>query len=81
MLGRDPSAPRPLQRGARADEPRGSAACGNTRRMPELTAEARGQGATLALFPELALTGCAPEDLLLKNLSTSWTPRAPRSRS
>ncbi len=39
---------------------------GNARRIGELIAEARDQGAQLALFGELALTGYPPEDLLLK---------------
>ncbi len=39
---------------------------GNVRRIAELTAAARDQGAALVVFPELALTGYPPEDLLLK---------------
>ncbi len=39
---------------------------GNARRIGELTAEAREQGAHLVVFGELALTGYPPEDLLLK---------------
>ena len=39
---------------------------GNAERMAELTGEAREAGAQLVLFPELALTGYPPEDLLLK---------------
>ena len=39
---------------------------GNARRIDELIAEARGQGAQLVVFGELALTGYPPEDLLLK---------------
>src|SRR3712207_2736347 len=39
---------------------------GNERRIAELIARARGAGAQLVLFPELALTGYPPEDLLLK---------------
>jgi len=39
---------------------------GNARRIAELIAEARDQGAQLVVFGELALTGYPPEDLLLK---------------
>jgi NAD+ synthase (glutamine-hydrolysing) len=39
---------------------------GNASKIRELIAEARGDGARLVLFPELALTGYPPEDLLLK---------------
>ncbi len=39
---------------------------GNVRRIAELIAAARDQGAALVVFPELALTGYPPEDLLLK---------------
>jgi len=39
---------------------------GNARRIGELIAEARDQGAQLVVFGELALTGYPPEDLLLK---------------
>src|SRR3712207_8245556 len=38
----------------------------NERRIAELIARARAAGAQLVLFPELALTGYPPEDLLLK---------------
>src|SRR3954469_18289812 len=38
----------------------------NTRRIIELIDEARKQGADLVAFPELALTGYPPEDLVLK---------------
>jgi len=38
----------------------------NARRISELTVEAREGGAELVVFPELALTGYPPEDLLLK---------------
>jgi len=37
---------------------------GNARRIIELTQTAAGQGADLVVFPELALTGYPPEDLL-----------------
>jgi NAD+ synthase (glutamine-hydrolysing) len=40
---------------------------GNAAKIAELTARAREQGAALAVFPELSLTGYPPEDLLLKN--------------
>ncbi len=39
---------------------------GNEARIAELIAEARDAGAQLVCFPELALTGYPPEDLLLK---------------
>jgi NAD+ synthase (glutamine-hydrolysing) len=39
---------------------------GNERAMTETIARARAAGAQLVLFPELALTGYPPEDLLLK---------------
>jgi NAD+ synthase (glutamine-hydrolysing) len=39
---------------------------GNTRRILEFTEQARAQGADLVAFPEMALTGYPPEDLLLK---------------
>jgi NAD+ synthase (glutamine-hydrolysing) len=39
---------------------------GNEARVRELLDEAKAAGAQLALFPELALTGYPPEDLLLK---------------
>ncbi len=39
---------------------------GNRRRIVERLEEARGQGADLVLFPELAVTGYPPEDLLLR---------------
>jgi NAD+ synthase (glutamine-hydrolysing) len=39
---------------------------GNAERIRDLTARARDDGASLVLFPELALSGYPPEDLLLK---------------
>jgi NAD+ synthase (glutamine-hydrolysing) len=39
---------------------------GNVARMAELLGEARAQGADLVAFPELAITGYPPEDLLLR---------------
>ena len=39
---------------------------GNAQRIRDLIAEAREEGAQLVVFPELALTGYPPEDLLLK---------------
>ncbi len=39
---------------------------GNARKIAEYTARARERGASLVVFPELALTGYPPEDLLLK---------------
>src|SRR5919206_850589 len=39
---------------------------GNARKIAEWTDRAREGGAELVLFPELAITGYPPEDLLLK---------------
>src|SRR5581483_395028 len=39
---------------------------GNTRKIIEYLERARGEGANLVAFPELAITGYPPEDLLLK---------------
>ena len=39
---------------------------GNARKISESIARARDEGAALVVFPELALTGYPPEDLLLK---------------
>lgn len=39
---------------------------GNLRKATEILVEARNRGADLLLFPELALTGYPPEDLLLR---------------
>ena len=39
---------------------------GNAARIAEQTAAARDAGAALVVFPELALSGYPPEDLLLK---------------
>ncbi|MET0614704.1 MAG: NAD+ synthase [Thermoleophilaceae bacterium] len=39
---------------------------GNSRRISDQIARARNEGAALVVFPELALTGYPPEDLLLK---------------
>ncbi|MEX2194764.1 MAG: NAD+ synthase [Thermoleophilaceae bacterium] len=39
---------------------------GNARRARELVERARAEGATMVVFPELAVTGYPPEDLLLK---------------
>jgi NAD+ synthase (glutamine-hydrolysing) len=40
---------------------------GNARRIEEVLAEAEGQDVDLVAFPELAITGYPPEDLLLKD--------------
>ncbi len=40
---------------------------GNSTKIGELTERARGQGVDLVVFPELALSGYPPEDLLLKS--------------
>ena len=39
---------------------------GNSRLIVEWIGRARDQGADIVLFPELALTGYPPEDLVLK---------------
>src|SRR3954464_11830138 len=39
---------------------------GNSRKISDYIARARDEGAALVVFPELALTGYPPEDLLLK---------------
>src|SRR3954454_24419752 len=39
---------------------------GNAAKIADWTGRARDQGASLVVFPELALTGYPPEDLLLK---------------
>ena len=39
---------------------------GNVGKIEDMAAQARGAGAQLVVFPELALTGYPPEDLLLK---------------
>src|SRR3954469_22901771 len=39
---------------------------GNAAKIREYTGRARDEGASLAVFPELSLTGYPPEDLLLK---------------
>ena len=49
-------------------------------KIEDLAARARGQGAELVVFPELALTGYPPEDLLLKR-GFLTAPRPPRSRA
>ena len=39
---------------------------GNSAKIIEYARKARGSGADIVVFPELAITGCPPEDLLLK---------------
>src|SRR5580698_10127310 len=39
---------------------------GNARRILDFTARAKSEGAALCVFPELAVTGYPPKDLLLK---------------
>src|SRR4051812_16595034 len=39
---------------------------GNTRKIVEFANRARGEGATLVVFPEMAIVGYPPKDLLLK---------------
>ena len=41
--------------------------CGNTRKMLDYIDQAKNEGAALVVFPELALSGYPPEDLLLRN--------------
>src|SRR5687767_7564678 len=41
--------------------------CGNTRKMLDYIDQAKNEGADLVVFPELALSGYPPEDLLLRN--------------
>ena len=59
---------------------------GNQKRILAALAEARAQKADLVLFPELALTGYPPEDLLLRPgfleaaASVARDDRAPGSR-
>ena len=48
---------------------------GNARRIIELSEKAREAGADLACFPELALTGYPPEDLLLRPELLVWVER------
>src|SRR5256885_8266789 len=43
---------------------------GNTRRIVDGLAQARALGADLVAFPELAITGYPPEDLLFKSASS-----------
>jgi NAD+ synthase (glutamine-hydrolysing) len=49
---------------------------GNAGRIADFTARARDEGARLVLFPELALTGYPPEDLLIKDHFLTDTGRA-----
>ena len=49
---------------------------GNARLIADRTAEARDAGAQLVVFPELALTGYPPEDLLLKTHFLDGAARA-----
>ena len=44
---------------------------GNSRKIREYIARARAQGAELVVFPELALTGYPPEDLLSRPASST----------
>lgn len=39
---------------------------GNVRKMKALALDAKARGADIVIFPELALSGCPPEDLLLR---------------
>ncbi|MDQ3644284.1 MAG: NAD+ synthase, partial [Actinomycetota bacterium] len=58
--------PEPLRAALAQTNPTVGDIAGNARRIADLTAEARDQGAQLVIFGELALTGYPPEDLLLK---------------
>jgi NAD+ synthase (glutamine-hydrolysing) len=51
---------------------------GNSRKITEQAERARDAGAALAVFPELALTGYPPEDLLLKTSFLEETAEALR---
>ena len=48
---------------------------GNVARMAEATAKATEAGADLICFPELAVTGYPPEDLVLRPSSSRTTSR------
>ena len=55
---------------------------GNRERILARLEEARGPGADIVLFPELAVTGYPPEDLLLRpSFVRPRSARSPRSRS
>jgi NAD+ synthase (glutamine-hydrolysing) len=41
--------------------------CGNSRKILDYASQAKNAGATVVVFPELALSGYPPEDLLLRN--------------
>jgi len=58
--------PEPLRAALAQTNPTVGDIAGNARKIAELTADARDQGAQLVVFGELALTGYPPEDLLLK---------------
>src|SRR3989337_1684594 len=58
--------PQPLHAALAQLNPTVGASRGNARLIADRTAEARERGAQLVVFPELALTGYPPEDLLLK---------------
>ena len=58
--------PRPLRIALAQTNPTVGDISGNAARIGELVERARGEGAGLVVFPELALTGYPPEDLLLK---------------
>ena len=58
--------PEPLRAALAQINPTVGDIAGNARLIADRTAEARDQGAQLVVFPELALTGYPPEDLLLK---------------
>ena len=58
--------PEPLRAALAQMNPTVGDLAGNAERIASLTAQAREAGAQLVVFPELALTGYPPEDLLLK---------------
>ena len=62
----EPEHSRPLRIGLAQFDPVVGDLVGNTSRMLELAGEAQARGADLVAFPELAVTGYPPEDLLLK---------------
>ena len=58
--------PEPLRAALAQINPTVGDIAGNARLIADRTAQARDEGAALVVFPELALTGYPPEDLLLK---------------
>src|SRR3954452_20132236 len=50
---------------------------GNAAKIADWTARAQGEHASLVIFPELALSGYPPEDLLLKTHSLADAAQSP----